>query len=309
MSKAAVKEREPANLRAAPKPKPAAKPTGKPKPAANAVAVRKPTPAAAPVNMLAVIARAAADPNCQPSKMRELLDMQKELAAEEARVAFIQAFGRMKLPEIRTDGRIEIKEKVGGVRSGPVQQSTPYATFQNIMRTVKPSLDANGFTLSFATEPTADGSRIIVHGFLDHERGHRRSTAFPLPAETSGSKNNAQGWGSAFSYGKRYCTIALLNLVSNAKEDADLDGATTAPATGELPAKQLDETVVDPTKPINAEQIKAVNEAIAECGVPLATFCEKYGITKVAELPAVEFKNAKLACQKYAAANPKAKAK
>jgi hypothetical protein len=40
--------------------------------------------------------------------------------------------------------------------------------------------------------------------------------------DSSGGKNNIQGMGSSFSYGKRYTTTALLNIVTEGEDD---DGA------------------------------------------------------------------------------------
>lgn len=291
------------------KPAPKAAPKPKPSPATSKIvaakkpgtAVARPAPqgnvvalAQTPANMLAVIAKAAADPNVIPEKMRALLEMQKEIVAEEARIEFTRAFIALQdeLPYINPDGRIEIlaKDRGTGERTGRVQQSTPYATFQNIHRSVMPLLKKYGFTLSFATEPSPDGTRIIVKTILDHVRGHQRTTAFPLPAEVSGSKNNVQGWGSSFSYGKRYGTIALLNIVSDAKPDRDLDGAHPADAR---------EVLIEKPK-IDADQIETLTDQIKGAGVGEKRFLTKYGIEKIADLPAATYDDAILACQNFA---------
>jgi hypothetical protein len=130
--------------------------------------------------------------------MRALLDMQKEIMADQAKrdfnAAFIALQADLSHVSIRQDGKIEVRKKdSSGERTGAVQQATPYATFNNIMKAIRPLLVKHGFTLSFATEPM--GERLLVKGLLEGY-GHERTTAFPLPAETSGSKNNVQGWGS-----------------------------------------------------------------------------------------------------------------
>jgi len=252
-----------------------------------------------PTNFLAIIARAAADPRTDVAKMQALLDMQRQIEDRDAMKAFNAAFVALQrdLPAIKRDGKIEIREKdAAGGRSGKVQQSTPYATFNNIMKVLKPLLERHGFTLSFATEPALDGARIMVRGFLDHIGGHQRSTAFPLPAETSGSKNNVQGWGSSMSYGKRYCTIALLNIVSEALEDADTDGhieRNMKPAAGGGFAE------VEERKTISEEQIIVMRDLVEWCGVPKAKFLEHYTIKKLADLPADLFEVAKKDCQQF----------
>lgn len=255
-------------------------------PAKQAVAIRD---NAEPTTMLGVIARAAADPKVNPESMRALLDMQKEIAAEEARIAFTQDFIKLQaeLPVINATGRIVIEGK-GGKRG----QDTPYATFNAIHKVCKPILTKHNFSLSFATEPSPDGSRIIVKTFLEHTRGHSRVTAFPLPAETSGSKNNVQGWGSAFSYGKRYGTIAILNLVSEAARDQDDDGF----AAGKQIEGAKDESMTE-------EQSKELLALVDSSGVGGKRFCEKYGLEKVADLPQSKFVEARAALKNFAANN------
>lgn len=292
---AKVKEREQESTLFAVETKPDDKPTAKvakakatDKPKGMAVAKIEPHPAATGENLLVIIARAAADPACQPDKMRALLDMQKEIRAEDARMAFTTDFIALqdKLPVIDAKGAIVIEGKLG--KRG---QRTPYATFNEIHRVTKPMLKEHGFALSFATEPSDNGERLIVKGYLDHVNGHQRTTAFPLPAEGSGSKNNAQAWGSSFSYGKRYCTIALLNIVSHAPEDRDLDGNKEA---AKEDAEKTDAL-------ISGSQAKELLKVIDECGVEATLFMSKYKIGAAHELPAQFYDEAIKNCRDYAA--------
>jgi hypothetical protein len=252
----------------------------------------------APSNMLAVIAQAAADPRVDVAKMQALLTMQKDLEDREAQKAFTTAFIAMqkKIPEIQRDGKIVIKAKdARGERTGPVQQATPYATFNGIMKAIDKPLRDFGFSLTFSTSPTADG-RIIVRGILEHEGGHQRTTDFPLPAETSGSKNNVQGWGSAMSYGKRYCTIALLNIVSHDPRDADTDGHE-----GTFKASTDGLVEAEETRPVSKAQIAELREVMKDCGVSEVRFCEGFAISKVDELPDDLFESAKARLRKHKA--------
>jgi hypothetical protein len=240
-----------------------------------------------PISMLAVIARAAADKNVDPDKMRALLDMQKEIVAEEARMAFTADFIELQadLPVINAKGRIEIEAK----RAGGKKQNTPYATFNEINRVTKPILKAHGFAMWFEPDVGTDG-KIIMRGHLDHFRGHGKTCAISLPLETSGSKNNVQGVGSSISYGKRYSAIALLNLVSEALEDKDDDAKT---ASGDDAAAAEDVATITP------KQFAELKEAIEDCGVPMETVCSKYGVEKIGLLPAPLFKDVMSACANF----------
>lgn len=235
---------------------------------------RKNAPAKAertePVSILSVIASAASDPNVQPEKMQKLLDMQMQIMAEEARIAFNSDFIAMssELPSIAKRGKIIIRDK-----NNPeiIKQTTPYATFNDINKAIAPILQKHGFALAFSTAPGPDG-RINVVGTLKHIKGHQETTTFPLPLETSGSKNNVQGVGSSTSYGKRYAAIALLNIVS--EDDDDAQGNETDPL-------------------VTKEQAGEMATLIAENRVALPAFLDHYGIEKLADMPAAIFPHAK----------------
>jgi hypothetical protein len=242
-------------------------------------------PGKTPENFLAVIMAAATDPRCDVQKMQALLVMQREVEDRESQKEFNRNFILLQeeLPAIARDGKIEIFAKdATGARPavGRAQQSTPYATFNNIMKTIKPLLIRYGFALSFSTEPV--GERLLVKGLLEGH-GHARTTSFPLPAETSGSKNNVQGWGSSMSYGKRYATIALLNIISDAKEDVDADGhggnfeRAKGGGFAEVPAKQ---------KPVSPAQRDDLIQRITDAKITESQFCTRYGVLQIGLLPA-----------------------
>lgn len=242
-------------------------------------------PSASPTNMLAIIADAAANPKVDVEKMRALLQMQREIMTEEARIAFTEARVVMRLPSIDRDGRID----EGITKSGRQGKKTLYATFENINRVTEPILKENGFNLWFEPDVGADG-KIIMRGHLDHVRGHGKSCAISLPLETQ-NKNALQGIGSSISYGKRYAAIALLNIVSHALEDRDVDGADP---------KKVAEQEAEATT-INGSQAKELLKAIDECGVAGPIFLQKYKVNAVHELPASMFAEAIKACRDYGA--------
>lgn len=274
---------------------------GAPKMEARAIAVATDMPLAAadqaPTNFLAVIARAAGDPRCDTAKMQSLLDMQRQIEDREAKKSFTRDFIALQklLPTINRDGKIEVRKKdSSGERTGPLQQSTPYATYPAIMQIVKPLLDDHGFAIAHAIEPAPDG-KIYVVSTLGHVDGHEKVSRFPLPAETSGSKNNVQGWGSSQQYGMRYNAIALLNIVSQAPQDRDHDGHQ-----GNFKAAKGGGFVdVESTRLVSPAEADKLIELIEWCGVPRAKFLEHYGITKVQQLPADLFPAAQKACEDF----------
>lgn len=294
-----------------------AKPVARRQPQASQLPARAqnaPAATAGPPNMLAVIAQAAADPRTNPENMRALLDMSKEIAAEEGRMEFIAAFHRMQkqLPTINKDGKIEVRKKTSsGERDGPVQQTTKFSSYENIMEICKPIMDEFGFIFASAIEPAPDGARINVISYLDHVRGHQRLSRFPMTADVTGNKNNQQGWGSSQKYGMRYNAIALLNIISRAPQDRDTDGVvidakpTKASARAAAPQQQQpqDDGGFPGDRTISAEQCVQLMAAIEYCGVGLDKFCAKYQIAKVEELPETKLRLALKACADFASAN------
>lgn len=250
--------------------------------------VEHPSP---PENMLTIIARAASDPAVLPDKMRALLSMQKEIMAEEARIAFTQDFVRMakEMPSVNRDGKIVIE------KNGKVIQKTPYATFENMHRIVTPILRNHGF--AFWSEPDLgnENSPIIMRGHLDHIRGHGRSCAIPLPFETSGSKNNVQGVGSSLSYGRRYCLMNLCNIISHSPEDRDDDGRSAGKKSAK-PEPEAKEIVF-----ASKTQIDEMMKAIEDCGVGLEVVCNKYQVDALRELPADKVREVIQACATFKA--------
>ena len=237
-----------------------------------------PLPPPAPTNMLQIIAQAAANPAVDTGKMRELLQMQKEIIAEEARIAFTRAFIEMapKLPTIDKDGLID----EGTTKTGRQGKKVPYSTFENMMLIVKPILHTHGFV--FWTEPDIgnDAAPLVMRGHLDHIDGHGKTCALPLQLETQ-QKNNLQGVGSSLSYGRRYALINLCNIISYAATDRDTNGS-----------KPKDKNVSEAPTTINGLQAKELLKSINESGIKLDRFFKHYEIKAPHELPSASFDEA-----------------
>jgi hypothetical protein len=269
-----AKAKQEENLFEAPTPQPPPAPAPKKRKVPKAPAASKQIVPIKPEarSLLAIIADAAANPSVNTEKMDALLRMQREIMHDEAVIAFRQAFIELQaeLPEINKDGKIEIA-KIG--------QKTFYATFENINRVCRPMLRQHGFGIWFESTPVTEGGvRVTCH--LDHRAGHSISSTLQGPLDTSGSKQNIQGIGSSFAYLKRYSMIGVLNIQTYAEQDRDRDGSK-------------------PVEKITGPQAKAILKAIDECGVPVATFIDKFKVTAVHELPASQYDEAIKSCENY----------
>ncbi len=161
--------------------------------------------------ILLVIAKAAQSQDVDVAKMQQLLDMHERINRQNAERAYFGALTMMQgeMPRITKQG--EIKDASGRVRS-------KYARGEDIHDAIRGSLQKYGFALSFTTENPAP-DKLLVRGFLSHRDGHRETSSIILPSDKGAGKNDVQAVGSSVSYGKRYMTCALLNIIAEGEDD------------------------------------------------------------------------------------------
>lgn len=245
--------------------------------AAKTALVEHHEPAAAPVvipegdAVLMMIERAARDPNVDIDKMQRLMDMRERVQQQNAKAAYAAALAAMQpeLPVIERRGKITVRKKdAQGERTGDVQQSTPYALWEDINDAIKPILAKHRFALSFKVGQAADG-KISVTGILSHADGHQEETTINLPHDSTGSKNAVQAVGSTVSYGKRYTAGLLLNFTSRGEDDdGKLGGDEGA---------------------ISEEQAATIRKLCEETGTDIPKFCDLMKVESIPALPASQF--------------------
>lgn len=215
--------------------------------------------------LISMIERAARDPSVDIDKMERLFQMHERMTATAARVAYDAAFSAMQpeLPEIDKRGKIIIKEK----GTEKVIQSTPYALWDDTNKLIKPILAKHGFGLSFRIAQTE--AKITTRAVLSHCGGHREETEFSASIDNTGSKNNVQGWGSSFSYGKRYTGTAILNITTKGEDD---DGK--AAGAGGF---------------ITEDQQAKIRTLLDDTGTDVAQFLQFANADNMAEIPARDY--------------------
>lgn len=241
----------------------------------NNIAKRENTELATPPgeSMFELIMRAVKDPACDPTKMAQLLELSRQVRADDAKAAYTASLVRMKplLPIIDKKGRITIHGKGLEKIDANIIQSTAYALWEDIDAAITPILHDHGFVLTFRCGAGQDG-RITVTGVLSHEMGHSEETTMQLPLDTSGSKNNVQAVGSSTSYGKRYTAGLLLNLRTKGEDDDGQKGGD--PGT------------------ITEEQAECLLELLTKNKADVPGFCKYMGVRNILELPASQYTRA-----------------
>ena len=220
--------------------------------------------------MISMIERAARDPNVNVDTLERLFNMKERADALAAKRAYDAAFALMQpeLPEIDKRGKIIIRDKNDQEK---VIQSTPYALWEDTNRMIKPILAKHGFGLSFRI--TQSDARLTTTAVLSHKDGHREETGFSAPIDSTGSKNNVQGWGSSFSYGKRYSGTALLNITTRGEDD---DGKSAG----------ADAVISD-------EQRDELTNLIHETKTDIVAFLRLGNVESLSDIPAKQFQAAK----------------
>jgi hypothetical protein len=141
-----------------------------------------------------------------------------------------------------------------------------YASLAAVRNAVIPPLAANGLAVVQDCRTTPVGVSVTTH--LLHSSGQRMTFG---PLEIPASKLDAQGFGAAETYARRF---ALLGLACVAGE-ADADGDQTERITIEQ-AKQIDALIVDVgadrdafLKYVKAESVEAIPVAMFDASVKM----------------------------------------
>ncbi len=208
-----------------------------------------------PQSILAVIARAAADPHIDVSKMQALLDMQERYEKRQAEIEFSAAMARLmpRLPRIEKNGTIPDNE--GRIRSR-------FARYEDIDRVTRPLLAEEGFAISFRTEEPAPGM-IRVIGTLAHRMGHSRESSVTVPIAAPPKATGTQAVGSSVSYGKRYVVVNMLNIVT-VGEDNDGQGDSAPIGADQVLTIEtlLQDTKTDRKRFLNWAQVTRIEDIL-----------------------------------------------
>ena len=116
---------------------------------------------------------------------------------------------------------LEFQKKLRKVNKDAKGYGYNYASFDNVVETIKPILEAQdlGYTHTF------DGQDIVCTLF--NAEGDTLVSRLTLPQESLKGMNASQSMGAAITYARRYTLTAILGLVT----DDDTDGVVNTPKT------------------------------------------------------------------------------
>jgi len=160
--------------------------------------------------------------------MKDMLALQKDWEANEARKAYVADMAAFKLnpPEIFKTKAVSIKTRDGG--QGP-QYS--HATLGEVCEKIVEGLAKHGFSHRWDTRQP-EGGQIFVTCTLTHRLGHSESTTLNSSRDETGAKNNIQSLSSTITYLQRYTLLGASGLATKDMPDDDgkgADGGNTDP--------------------------------------------------------------------------------
>lgn len=214
----------------------------------------------------------AIEKGATPEILKDMMDLQERYEANEARKAFITAFGAA-----RAELKPILKTETAGFNSRRTGDHTEYAfeDLAKIAEYVDPILAKHG--LSYWFEPKQDGPLLSITCVLEHIHGHSRRATLTAGHDTSGAKNPIQALGSSATYLERYTLKAVLGLAAGKDDDAQLVGK---------PPK--------PTEVLISEaEYQELRKLIVEGNAVEELVCKSYNRTNLDELTRAEFLDAK----------------
>jgi hypothetical protein len=165
-------------------------------------------------SVVSIIERVMLDPALDVDKMERILNMQERVMNKQSEMSFNTA-----LSAVQKDAPA-IQRKASND-----QTRSRYALLEHINESLIPVYTEHGFSLSFDTGDAPDGL-IRINCTVSHNAGHSRLYHYDLPLDNVGAKGNVNktnvhASGSTISYGRRYLTCMIFNVVLT---NEDIDG-------------------------------------------------------------------------------------
>ena len=182
-------------------------------------------------SMIALVDKVVNDPNIDASKLEKLLDMQERIFDKNAEIAFND-----EMAKVQSELKPIIKE------SENAQTMSRYSKLDAIVKYGSPVWTKYGFALSFGTDKSSLDNHIGITCIVSHSQGFSRNYRWDLPLDDAGikgSKNKTaiHASGSTVSYGRRYLTCMIFNIVT--QDDDDGNAANSAILINEQQAVDL----------------------------------------------------------------------
>lgn len=220
--------------------------------------------------LIAMIERAARDPQVDIVKMKELFAMHREIEQRRSEAAFNAAMAQAQAALIPV-----IKNKDNK------QTHSRYADLAAIAEQAMPIIYRHGFGLIFSEFESKKPDCMGVACKVTHADGHSERHEFNVPLDGAGMKGTANktathAYGSSFMYGRRYATCGVFNI---ATKDDDGNAAGRATAAAQSP-------------PVSEAQVAELKALMEKAEVDEQIIFEHFKVTALSELTVAQQKTA-----------------
>jgi hypothetical protein len=174
----------------------------------------QPATTAPEIDLALMFQQLAAKPEIPVDKLEALMNMQRSILSDRAKVAFNAAMA---------DAQKTMRPIVADATNP--QTRSRYASYAKLDSQLRPIYTAHGFALSFDTADAPAAETIRVVCLVSHEGGHERTYKLDMPADGKGAKGGdvmtkTHAAGAAMSYGMRYLLKMIFN-VAVGEDDRD----------------------------------------------------------------------------------------
>lgn len=214
--------------------------------------------------LLAIIERAARDPNTDVDKMERLFALHERMLARASEIAFSEAMtaAQAEMPQVIRDGK------------NSTTNST-YTNLETLAAKVDPVAHKHGFSLSYGTADSPLENHYRVTCRVRHRGGFFEDRYADIPADTVGMKGTTNktpthGFGSTMSYGRRYLKLLIFDIATT---DDDGQAATTG-------------------EPVSFKELDDLQRRAAQVGANEAKLVAALKVPSLAMLPAARFREA-----------------
>jgi hypothetical protein len=213
-----------------------------------------------PPTALSLIQMGMSDPNFDVGKLQALVQMEREMRHDAAKVEFAAAKARIQnqVPRVAKNGKI-INHKTN-------QLQNRYALYEDIDLVIRPLMAAEGFAISY-DNPTSSAQGMTFTATVSHRLGHVEHMSMTLPPDASGSKNGTQGAVSTSSYARRALLSMWANIIT---EGADDDGNGGS-------------------RPITESQVMEMQDLLDESGRTQEAFLKLANVKKMGDILAKDY--------------------
>lgn len=160
--------------------------------------------------IMGIIVQTASDPQTDVGKMQRLLEMYERLAAKDAEREFNRDFAQALLEMPKVFKR--------GIKDMGAKGKTRHELYEDLDAAIRPIEAKYGFARSFSTR-VADKPGVILVLTLSHRAGHSITSERYCPPDPGPGRNDTQAIGSGESYGRRYLTKSVWNIVTVGEDD------------------------------------------------------------------------------------------